>query len=124
MHVPSRCGAAARAHAVQIGTGLLRSPEAQIHPAWAAALALAGPEDTLLTRAFSGRAGRSLATRYTLAAAAADAPAAAPYPVQRGLTSAMRTAALKEGDLERMQAWAGQAARLAPAAPAGDGSNT
>ncbi len=32
----------------------------------------------------------------------------------------MRSAALKEGDLERMQAWAGQAARLAPEQPAGE----
>lgn len=108
------------AHAVQIGTGLLRAPEAQIHPAWAAALARAAPEDTLLTRAFSGRAGRSLATGYALAAAAPDAPAPAPYPVQRGLSSAMRAAAHKEGDLERMQAWAGQGARLASAAPAAE----
>lgn len=108
------------AHAVQIGTGLLRSPEAQIHPAWAAALERAAPEDTLLTRAFSGRAGRSLATQYVLAAASPEAPAPAPYPVQRGLTAAMRAAALQEGDLERMQAWAGQAARLAPSAPAAE----
>jgi nitronate monooxygenase len=108
------------AHAVQIGTGLLRSPEAQIHPQWAAALARAAPEETMLTRAFSGRAGRSLTTHYTLAAAAAEAPRPAPYPVQRGLTAAMRAAALKAGDLEHMQAWAGQAARLAPAVPAGE----
>ena len=108
------------AHAVQIGTGLLRAPEAQIHAAWAAALAHAAPEDTMVTRAFSGRAGRSLATRYALAAASSQVPAPAPYPVQRGLTAPMRAAAHREGDLERMQAWAGQAARLAPAAPAGE----
>jgi nitronate monooxygenase len=108
------------ASAVQIGTGFLRCPEAEIHPAWAAALARTLPEGTLLTRAFSGRAGRSLATRYARAAAAPGAPAPAPYPVQRGLTAAMRRAAATDGDVERMQAWAGQAAALARAEPAAD----
>jgi nitronate monooxygenase len=108
------------ASAVQIGTGLLRTPEAKLNPAWADALATAQPEDTAVTPAFSGRPGRSLATSYVCAAAAADAPAPAPYPVQRGLTQPMRDAAVAANDVERMQAWAGQAARLARAEPAGE----
>lgn len=108
------------ASAAQIGTGFLRAPEAQLHAAWAEALARAAPEDTTVTRAFSGRAGRSLATGYVRAAASPEAPAPAPYPVQRGLTAPMRAAAAREGDLERMQAWAGQSAALARAEPAGD----
>jgi nitronate monooxygenase len=107
------------ASAAQIGTGLLRCPEAKLHPAWADALARAAPEDTMVSRVFSGRAGRSIATKYVRAAAAADAPPPAPYPVQRGLTAAMRSEALGAGDVERMQAWAGQSARLARAEPAG-----
>jgi nitronate monooxygenase len=106
------------ASAVQIGTGFLRCPEAGIHPAWADALAVAAPEDTVVTRAFSGRAGRSLANGYVRAAAAEDAPAPAPYPVQRALTAGMRAAAQKAGDVQRMQAWAGQSARLTFAEPA------
>jgi nitronate monooxygenase len=108
------------ASAVQIGTGLLRTPEAKLAPAWADALAAAQPEDTLPTRAFSGRLGRSLATAYVKAAGAPEAPRPAPYPVQRGLTQPMREAAGKAGDIDRMQAWAGQSARLAPAEPAAD----
>jgi nitronate monooxygenase len=108
------------ASAVQIGTGFLRCPEAEIHPAWAAALAKAMPEDTCLTRAFSGRAGRSLVTGYVRATVSPDAPHPAPYPVQRGLTAGMRRQAQDEGDIQRMQAWAGQSARLARAEPAGD----
>jgi nitronate monooxygenase len=103
------------ANAVQIGTGFLRCPEAQIHPAWAEALARTAPEDTIVSRVFSGRAGRSIANAYALAASSAGAPTPAPHPVQRGLTAAMRAAALKEGDIRRMQAWAGQSAALAAA---------
>jgi nitronate monooxygenase len=106
------------ASAVQIGTGFLRTPEAQIHPAWAAALGRAAPESTLVSRVFSGRAGRSIDTQYVRAATAADAPAPAPYPVQRGLTAVMRKAATQSGDVERMQAWAGQSAALARTDPA------
>jgi nitronate monooxygenase len=108
------------ASAAQIGTGFLRCPEAGIHPAWADALARTLPEDTMLSRVFSGRAGRTIATRYVRAAVGEAAPQPAPYPVQRGLTAAMRTAAQKEGDVERMQAWAGQSAALARAEPAAD----
>lgn len=108
------------ASAVQIGTGFLRTPEAGIHPAWADALGRTEPEAATLTRAFSGRAGRSIATDYVRAAAAADAPPPAPYPVQRGLTTAMRKQAHSAGDVARMQAWAGQSAKLARAVPAGD----
>jgi nitronate monooxygenase len=92
------------ASAVHIGTGFLRCPEAEISPAWAAALASAAPEGTIVSRVFSGRAGRNMKTDYVAAATAPDAPAPAPYPVQRGLTAAMRAAAQKSGDVQRMQA--------------------
>lgn len=106
------------ASAVQIGTGFLRSPEADIPPAWADALAGVPPEGTMITCAFSGRPGRSLANAYAQAAALPTAPTPAPYPVQRGLTSAMRAQAVEANEVDRMQAWAGQSAALARAEPA------
>jgi nitronate monooxygenase len=106
------------ASAAQIGTGFLRCPEAKIHPAWANAIGQTAPEQTVVTRAFSGRAGRSIATDYVRAAMDEDAPAPALYPVQRGLTAAMRALAQKDGDVQRMQAWAGQSAALAKVEPA------
>jgi len=108
------------ASAVQIGTGFLRCPEAHIPTSWADALDTARPEETLVTRAFSGRPGRSIATAYARAATASGAPIPAPYPIQRGLTRAMRDAAKSANDIDRMQAWAGQSARLAQARRAGD----
>ncbi len=106
------------ASAAQIGTGFLRCPEANTHPAWSAALEGLRPEDTRVSRAFSGRAGRSVATPYVRAALAPGAPAPAPYPVQRALTAAMRAEAGQANDAGRMQAWSGQSAALARAEPA------
>jgi nitronate monooxygenase len=108
------------ASAVQIGTGFLRCPETGLYRSWADALAQTWPEATVVSRAFSGRPGRCIETAYVRAATAVEAPAPAPYPVQRGLTAAMRAAAQKEDDINRMQAWAGQSAALAQALPAGE----
>ena len=101
------------ASAVQIGTGFLRSPEAMVHPAFADRLGQTEAHETAVTRAFTGRPGRSVATAYVRASAAPSVPLPVPYPIQRGLTRAMREDAQKTGDADRMQLWAGQAARFA-----------
>ncbi|HEY1963258.1 MAG TPA: nitronate monooxygenase, partial [Rhizomicrobium sp.] len=108
------------ASAVQIGTGFLRCPEAKIAPTWADAIGRTAPEDTVVTRAFSGRSGRSVANAYARAATSNEAPSPAPYPVQRALTGPMRIEATKANDPDRMQMWAGQSAALACAEPAAD----
>ncbi|GGH07715.1 NAD(P)H-dependent flavin oxidoreductase [Silvibacterium dinghuense] len=105
------------ASAVQIGTGFLRTPEAGIHPTYADRLEKTEAHDTRLTRAFSGRTGRAVRTRY-VEEAAARGPAPAPYPVQRALTRSMRDEAAAQNDPERMQMWAGQATSLARPLPA------
>jgi nitronate monooxygenase len=74
----------------------------------------------VLTRALSGRLGRSINNAYVRAAAARGAPPPAPYPAQRGLTQALREDAQRTNDKDRLQAWVGQSAAMARAEPAGD----
>ena len=108
------------ASAATIGTAFLRCAEANTHPAWADALAGLEPEGTTLTRALTGRLARAIATDFINAVALPDAPRPAPYPVQRGLTAAMKEAGAAAGDYHRMQVWAGQSAAMAKPIPAGD----
>jgi nitronate monooxygenase len=100
-----------------VGTALLRAPEAGIAPAWAASLDGLSPEDTMLTRGFSGRTGRAIASDF-VRTLAEQGPEPAPYPVQRALTQPMRNAAARADDPRGMQMWAGQAAARARAEPA------
>jgi nitronate monooxygenase len=106
------------ASAAMIGTAFLRCPEAATHPAWSRSLENLEPEETMLTRALTGRLGRSVATDFVQAFASAGAPTPAPYPVQRGLTAAMKLAGAAADDPHRMQLWAGQSAAMAQAIPA------
>lgn len=104
------------ASAAQVGTALLRAPEAGTPPAWADALARTLPEDTLITRAYSGRPARAIRNRW-VEEVGEDA---LPYPAQRQAVAPLCARAVAEGDADAMQMWAGQAASLARAEPAAE----
>ncbi len=102
------------ASAVQIGTALLRTPQAGTPAIWADALARTMPEDTVLTRAYSGRLARAVRNEWIDTVG----DAALPYPAQRQAVAPLRSRALATGDESILQMWAGQAASLARAEPA------
>ncbi|MCE3554100.1 nitronate monooxygenase [Pseudonocardia sp. RS11V-5] len=104
------------ASAVQVGTALLRSPEAGIHEDWASALADLPPERSVPTRAYSGRLGRAVPTPFVTAWARPEAPLPALYPDQRRLVGRFRRGAA--AGVDPVNQWAGQGAALARRAPA------
>jgi nitronate monooxygenase len=104
---------AAGAAAAQVGTALLRSPEAGTSEAHRRALTWGRP--TGLTRAFSGRLARGIVNGLQ-AQHSADAPIA--YPEVHHLTAPLRAHARQAGDAELINLWAGEAYTLAPAMPA------
>lgn len=93
----------AGAAAVQIGTALLCTPEAGTSATHRGALLQRRYEDTVVTRAFSGRWARGLANRFALEHP--DAPAA--YPQIHHLTKPLRSAAAERGDPDVPNLWAG-----------------
>jgi nitronate monooxygenase len=106
---------AAGARAAQIGTAFLLTPEAgtsDVHRR-----ALGGDAPTAFTRAFSGRSARGIVNRF-LAEHSAAAPSA--YPEIHYLTAPLRAQARSTGDGDAVNLWAGQAYRLAEAAPAAE----
>ncbi|ANY09853.1 2-nitropropane dioxygenase [Pseudonocardia sp. HH130630-07] len=106
------------ASAVQVGTALLRTPEAGIDAGWSAALDGLAPEDTVTTRAYSGRLARGVPTDFVRAWARPGAPSPAPYPQQRMLVGRYRAG--EPGGVDRVNHWAGQAAARAGTGPAGE----
>jgi nitronate monooxygenase len=106
------------ASAVQVGTALLRSPEAGISREWSDALDGLAPEDTVTTRAYTGRLARAAPTPYLAAWTTPDAPRPAPFPDQLGLVTRWRKGNFD--GLDKANHWAGQSAALATTDPAGE----
>jgi nitronate monooxygenase len=99
------------ATAAQLGTAFLLAPEAGTSPAYRAALIRASARDTVITKAFSGKAARGIANRVTQELS--DESLRAPYPYQNALTRDIRNAAAKQDRAEYLSLWAGQASALA-----------
>jgi nitronate monooxygenase len=106
---------AAGAAAAQVGTALMRTPEAATAPVHRDALVRAGR--TAVTRAFTGRSARGIVNAF-MREHDADAPHA--YPAVHHITAPLRARARQQGDAESLHLWAGQAYELIDDRPAGE----
>lgn len=112
----ARAARSAGAVAVQIGTALLRSPEAGTAAIHRDAL-VNWPDGTRLTRAYTGRWARGLSTAFM---DRFDPVAPAAYPEVHELTRGIRAAARAQGDAQAMSLWAGTAHARAEARAAAE----
>ncbi|MGB3697324.1 MAG: nitronate monooxygenase [Gordonia sp. (in: high G+C Gram-positive bacteria)] len=106
---------AAGAVAVQVGTLLLRCPEAGTKPAHREALADPRFTETATTRAYSGRLARGLVNDFIATYTEAAPPV---YPQINTLTGGIRRAGSADADVINL--WAGTGFRAAQAIPAAD----
>jgi nitronate monooxygenase len=105
------------ADAAQLGTAFLRCPEAGTSAPYRAALELARDTDTVITKAFSGRAARGIRNALTEALAEVTVP---DYPVMNKLTRELRRRAAAAGDSSVLSLWAGHGVARGRSLPAGD----
>ncbi|KJR07443.1 NAD(P)H-dependent flavin oxidoreductase [Gordonia sp. PS3] len=105
----------AGAAAVQVGTLLLRCPEAGTKQAHRDALADPRFTETVTTRAYSGRLARGLVNEFIAAYSDAAPPV---YPQVNTLTGGIRRAGSTDPDVINL--WAGTGFRAAQAVPAAD----
>lgn len=102
------------AAAVMVGTVLLRADEAGTSAPHKAALADPARQETVVTRAFTGRLARALRNHFT---DRYSGLAPVGYPALHHLTSPLRKAAAAAGDAERIHLWAGTGHRHATEEP-------
>lgn len=98
------------ASAAQLGTAFLACDESAANAAHRAVLWSRRAENTVLTRAFSGRLARGVPNEYS--ERVDSDPARAPFPAQNWLSGRIKAEAAKRADPELMSLWAGQSAPL------------
>jgi len=103
---------------VQIGTAYLWCPEAKISAAHRAALNSARDDGTALTNLLTGRAARGIVNRV-MREIGPMSDVAPEFPLAAGALAPLRAKAEAEGSGDFSPMWAGQAAALGRAAPAG-----
>jgi nitronate monooxygenase len=107
------------ASAVQVGSAYLHCPEAKVHPGHRAALATAADNATALTNIYSGRPARGIFNRMMreVGPISPDAPA---FPNAAIAGTPLRSKSEAAGSVDFTPMWAGQAAGLGRAMPAGE----
>jgi nitronate monooxygenase len=99
------------ASGVQVGTAFLATRESAANDAHRAAIRSTAAEETVLTRAMSGRLARGARNRAVRAIEASGT--IAPFPMQNWLTGKFRAAAGEQNLGELQSLWLGQASSLA-----------
>ncbi len=95
---------------VQIGTAFLATPESAVSDIHKETLIAATGDDTKFSRAFSGRAARTIANTYANEMEKiTDWP---DFPLMNSVTAPLRAASAKAGRPDAVSLWAGQGAGL------------
>jgi len=100
------------ASGAQLGTRFLLAHESGTPPPYRQALIAASETDTVVTRAFTGRAARGIRNRFVEEYERSGAEPLA-WPLQRAAAQDIYVAAQSRGDTDHMPVWAGQGLRLA-----------
>jgi nitronate monooxygenase len=99
------------ASAVQVGTAFIATRESAVNDPHRTAIRSTAADETVLTRAMSGRLARGARNRAVRAIEASGT--IAPFPMQNWLTGQFRAAAVEQNLGELQSLWLGQAASLA-----------
>lgn len=99
------------AQGVQVGTAFLGTAESAANDAHRAAIRATAADESVLTRAMSGRLARGARNRAVTEIEAAGS--IAPFPAQNWITGRFRAAAGAQGRGELQSLWLGQSAPLA-----------
>ncbi len=95
---------------VQIGTAFLVTPESSVSDAHKKSLLSASGDDTMLSKAFSGRNARTIVNTYANEMAkVADWP---DFPIMNTLTGPIRKASAEQNKTDAIALWSGQAVGL------------
>lgn len=100
------------ASGVQMGTAFLACPESGASAVHREALSETRDEDTIVTRAFTGRPARAIVNRFVEEMAPRD-DEAAPFPLQDSLTLPLHVRSVETGSKDFAALFAGQASSLA-----------
>ncbi|KTC89635.1 nitronate monooxygenase [Fluoribacter dumoffii] len=98
------------AEGVQMGTAFLSCFEAGIPDVYKHTLRTQKQDNTVLTRAFSGKLARGIRNQFI--ERMSNKTSILPYPVQNALTGKMRKKAKEKNNIDFMSMWAGQSAPL------------
>jgi nitronate monooxygenase len=107
------------ASAAMLGTAFLVSTESAAPQVHKQAILNAERDNTVITRAFSGRPARGLPNKFIQTLMGRE-NAILPYPLQNAFTRAMRTAAAQQGNPDFLSLWAGQGLTKARSMSAAD----